>query len=105
MEEMVETEKKYCAPTCKYDGGGGGGGKEGDKMINCDICQGWYHLSYIELDEKEALELSFWVCRSCRDSHLLVKSPKADLETLKMKLQTVEHSLASDTDILKNARE
>ena len=54
-EEMVETEKKYCTPTCKYDGGD----EEADKMlINCEICKGWYHLSCIELDEKEALELS-----------------------------------------------
>ena len=81
-------------------------------MINCDTCEGWYHLSCIQLDEKEALELSFRVCRPCKDSHLLVKSLKAHLETLKMKLQTVEHSFASDIDILekelailKNARE
>ena len=54
-----------------------------------------------------------WNCFSgYADSHLLVKSLKADLETLKMKLQTVEHSLASDIyilkkelAILKNARE
>ena len=97
VEEMVETEK-YCPPTCKYDGGDG----EADKMINCDTYEGWYHLSCIELSEKEALELSFWVCTSCKDSHLLVKSLKADQETLKMKLQTVEHSLASDIDIPKN---
>ena len=108
VEEMVESEKKYCTPTCKYDGGD----EEGDKMINCDICEGWYHLSCVELNEKEALELSFWVCKSCKDSHLMVKSLKADLEALKMKLQTVEHSLTSDIDILrkelailKNARE
>ena len=37
-EEMVETEKKYCTPTCKYDGGD----EEAGKMINCDICKGWY---------------------------------------------------------------
>ena len=56
--------------------------------------------------------MSFWVCRSYKDSHLQIKSLKADLEMLKMKLQTVEHSLASDIDmlkkevvILKNARE
>ena len=95
---MVETEKKYCTPTCKYDGGD----EEAGKMIYCDMCEGWYHLSSIELDEKEALELSFWVCRSCKDSHLLVKSFKEDLETQKMKLQAVEHSLTSDIDILKN---
>ena len=96
VEEMVETEK--ILHTCKYDGGDG----EADKMINCDICEGWYHLSCVELNEKEALEMSFWVCTSCKDSHLLVKSLKADQETLKMKLQTVEHSLASDIDIPKN---
>ena len=73
---MVETEKKYCTPTCKYDRGD----EDTDKMINYDICEGQYHLSCIELNEKEALELSFWVCRSCKDSHLLVKSLKADAE-------------------------
>ena len=96
-EEMVETEKKYCTPICKYDGGD----EDRDKMINCDICEGWYHLSCMELNEKEALELSFWECKSCKDSHLMVKSLKADLETLKMKLQTVEHSLTLDIDILR----
>ena len=94
---MVETEKKYFTPTCKYDGED----EEGDKMINCDICEGWYHLSCVALNEKEALEFSFWVCKSYKDSHLMVKSLKADLETLKMKLQTVEHSLTSDIDILR----
>ena len=99
VEEMVKTEKKYCTPTCKYDGGD----EETDKMVNYDLCEGWYHLSFVELDEKEALELSFWLCRSCKGSHLLVKPLKADLETLKMKLQTVEHSLALDIDILKKS--
>ena len=75
---MVETEKKSCTSTCKCDEGD----EEADEMINCDICEGWYHLPCVELDEKEALELSFWVCRSCKDSHLLVKLLKADLETL-----------------------
>ena len=57
-EEEMEQESlngeietgKFCLPDCHFDGGD----ESSEQMINCDICDGWCHLTCVDLTPKKA---------------------------------------------------
>jgi len=40
---------------------------ENKMMMQCDFCDGWFHPGCVDLDDKEAEELSIWHCPGCVD--------------------------------------
>ena len=53
---------QYCLENCKYENGDESYGK----MLTCDICDSWYHLTCINLTQKTKQELSAWICYQCK---------------------------------------
>ena len=50
-------QRTYSLESCKYENGD----ESYDTMLTCDICDGWYHLTCINLTQETAQELSAWI--------------------------------------------
>ena len=60
--EKHEEKENYCLQDCEFNGRD----IEGHEMINCDLCNVWYHISCVDLKVDEAQELSAWICKPCK---------------------------------------
>ena len=58
-------QRKYCLENCKYENGD----ESYDTMLTCDICDGWYHLTCINLTQETAQELLAWICHQYKANH------------------------------------
>ena len=57
-------------------------------MIGCDLCDDWYHLQCIKLDEQEAKELSAWIFSLCKDTFKSIYRTK--IKNLKTAVKNVK---------------
>ena len=87
-------QRKYCLEDCKYENGD----ESYDTMLTCDICDGWYHLTCINLTQETAQELSAWICHQCKANVGSVESLKDSVLQSTGAIQELRHELA----ILKN---
>ena len=100
QEEILEAiddsyvQRKYCLQNCKYENGD----ESYDTMLTCDICDGWYDLTYINLTQETAQELSAWICHQCKANDGSVDFLKDSVLQSTGAIQELRHELA----ILKN---
>ena len=87
-------QRKYCLENCKYENGD----ESYDTMLTCDICDGWYHLTCINLTQETAQELSAWICHQCKANVGSVDFLKDSVLQSSGAIQELRHELA----ILKN---
>ena len=85
---------RYCLENCEYENGD----KLYDMMLTCDICDGWYHLTCINLTQETAEELSAWICHQCKANIGSVDFLKDSMLQSICAIQELRHELA----ILKN---
>ena len=66
--EKPEEKETYCLQNCQFDGRD----IEGHEMINCDLCDEWYHISCVDLKvDEEALYNRFQIIQDkVQKSHL-----------------------------------
>ena len=72
-------------------------------MISCDLCDDWYHLQCIKLDEQEAKELSAWICSLCKDTFKSYRTEIKNLKTTMENVKTRVEELRNEVAILKEA--
>lgn len=65
--------KVYCTQTCKFEGSD----EEGNRMIRCDLCKGWFHEECIKVEEGENVS-NFWMCEECGEDWVKVKAMNRD---------------------------
>jgi len=56
LRAAAAAKKQYCV--CKQP-------DDGTPMVNCTECKDWYHFRCVDLSEKDADEISIYVCPSC----------------------------------------
>ena len=83
-------QRKYCLENCKYENGD----ESYDTMLTCDICDGWYHLTCINLTQETALELSAWICHQCKANVGSVDFLKHSVLQSTGAIQELRHELA-----------
>jgi Zn finger protein HypA/HybF involved in hydrogenase expression len=57
-QEEEEDDTLYCICQRKY--------QEGEWMIECEACEGWFHGSCVGVKQEESHLLVDWRCPSCR---------------------------------------
>ena len=59
-------------------------------MINCDLCNVWYHISYVDLKVDEVQKLSAWICKPFKKGF---QSYKTKLKSLKSNLKLLKNEV------------
>ncbi len=57
-KDKTPAKQRYCLPSCKQNG------KETSQMVQCHLCQVWYH--YDCIGENESDIIGIWCCQKCR---------------------------------------
>ena len=91
--EKPEEKENYCLQYCQFDGCD----IEGHEMINCDLCNMWYHISCVDLKVDEGQELSAWICQPCKTGFQSYKTKfrnlKSNLKLLKNEVENLKNNL------------
>ena len=63
-------------------------------MLTYDICDGWYHLTCVNLPQETAHELSAWICHQCKPNVGSVDFLKDSVLQSTSAIQDLRHELA-----------
>ena len=92
--EKPEGKENYCLQDCQFDGCE----TDGHEMINCDLCNIWYHISYFDLKVDEVQELSAWICKACKTGFKPYKTKfrnlKSNMKLLKNEVKNLNNNVA-----------
>eukprot|EP00468_Gymnochlora_sp_CCMP2014_P009126 CAMPEP_0167763366 /NCGR_PEP_ID=MMETSP0110_2-20121227/13323_1 /TAXON_ID=629695 /ORGANISM="Gymnochlora sp., Strain CCMP2014" /LENGTH=137 /DNA_ID=CAMNT_0007650423 /DNA_START=9 /DNA_END=425 /DNA_ORIENTATION=- len=56
--EPIDYSKKYCICNDTY--------QDGDFMIQCDMCNDWFHGECVGIEEEEGEKIDEYICKFCR---------------------------------------
>lgn len=95
-KKTIDIDKSYCAEDCRFERQGA----ECDSMLQCVLCENWWHFKCVNITTKKK-PLGLWLCKSCE-----IKLPKKisrikTLETSNINLTKQVAVMKTSIDTLK----